>query len=108
MKTKNVKPLGPVGRTQRGFELVPFMDHSGTKCSLQASSVAERETPGTSAVWLGCEDANPRVLVPGKSWQPVPMPPDYLADTRAHLNREQVAALIKHLQTWLRKGSFKF
>lgn len=52
-------------------------------------------------MWLGCNDANPRVLVPGQSWQPVKMPADYLADTRMHLNREQVAALIAHLQSWL-------
>ena len=74
--------LGAVEPTSRGFERIDFKDHYGVGCSLQASSLAIYATPGTSAVWLGCNDANPRVLVPGQSWQPVKMPADYLADTR--------------------------
>jgi hypothetical protein len=93
--------LGAVEPTSRGFERIDFKDHYGVECSLQASSIAIYDKPGTSALWLGCNDANPRVLVPGQSWQPVKMPADYLADTRMHLNREQVAALIAHLQSWL-------
>jgi hypothetical protein len=93
--------LGAVEPTSRGFDRIDFKDHYGVECSIQASSLAIYGKPGTSALWLGCNDANPRVLVPGQSWQPVKMPADYLADTRMHLNREQVAALIAHLQSWL-------
>lgn len=42
----------------------------------------------------------------GVAW-PVPMPPDYIADTRMHLNRAQTRALIRHLQAWLDTGTFK-
>lgn len=99
--------LGKVGRTPRGFELVKFKDCYGVECSLQASSLATFEKPGTSAIWLGCEDAKPRILVQGQGWQLIPMPPDYLADTRMHLDRRQVASLIAHLQNWLDKDTFK-
>lgn len=98
--------LGEVTRTGRGFEMVEFEDCYGVKCTLQASSLAIYEEPGTSAVWLGPDHANPRILVPGKSWQPVTMPDGYLADTRAHLTDEQVRTLIAHLQAWLDTGSF--
>ena len=103
---KKVKSLGALERTSRGFEIIAFEDRYGVGCSLQMSSLAENEKPGTSAIWLGCNNANPRVLVPEKSWQPVPMPDDYIADTRMHLNRSQVAALIVHLQNWLDHDSF--
>lgn len=83
--------LGPVARTVRGFELLEFKDRYGTPCSLQASSLAEYEKPGTSAVWLGTDDVAPKVLG---------------LTTRMHLDREQVAALIQHLQSWLDNDSF--
>lgn len=75
--------LGAVERTSRGFEFIAFNDCYGEKCSLQASSLAEYEKPGTSAVWLGCEEP-----------------------ARMHLNREQVTALIAHLQSWLDNDTF--
>lgn len=104
---KRIKKLGKVSKTSRGFEIVEFKDRYGVGCSLQQSSMAEYSTPGISAVWLGCNNANPRILVPGQSWQPVQMPPDYIADTRMHLDRKQVAALIVHLTSWLERGTFK-
>ncbi len=98
--------LGAVKHTSRGFEIIDFKDRNGVACSLQASSIAEYEKPGTSAVWLGCDDANPRILLPGKGWTKVEWLPDTIADTRMHLNREQVAALIVHLQAWLDDDTF--
>lgn len=56
---KTVEPLGSVGLTARGFELIEFKDHNGMGCDLQASSLALYERPGTSAVWLGrCDQPN--------------------------------------------------
>lgn len=104
MKTK---PLGPITETARGFEIVKFNDASGVGCSLQQSSLAIYQKPGTSAIWLGCDDANPRKFIPGQGWTDVKVPDDVLINTRAHLNREQVAALIAHLQAWLDTDSFK-
>ena len=77
------KKLGKVERTERGFELVNFTDCNGNPCGLQASSLAIYEKPGTSAVWLGQDDH------------------------RMHLNREQVAALVAALQSWLKRDTFK-
>jgi hypothetical protein len=74
--------LGPVERTERGFEIIRFKDDYQEPCSLQASSVARHEKPGTSAVWLGPES------------------------NRMHLDRAQVQLLINHLRTWLRSDSF--
>ena len=89
--------LGKVGRTDRGFERVEFSDFYGVECSIQQSSLATED-----ALWLGCNEANPRMLVPGQGWQPVPMPPgDIVSDTRMHLSVPMVKALIKHLQAWL-------
>ena len=84
MKTKT---LGRVKRTLRGFEYIEFDDYNGKQCSLQESSESiGGRGPGTSAVWLGCDDED---------------------STRMHLNRKQVAALIEHLKSWLGRGTFR-
>jgi hypothetical protein len=80
----NLNALGPVTLTGHGFEIIEFKDRYDALCSLQASSLAEYKKPGTSAVWLGTEGSG-----------------------RMHLDREQVAALIRHLQNWLDNDSFK-
>jgi hypothetical protein len=91
-----------ITKTRRGFERIDFKDRNGVECSLQQSSLATE-----NAVWLGCNDSDPRVLVPGRGWQPVPVPADYIANTRMHLTAKQAKALVEHLQSWLRTGSFK-
>lgn len=101
-----MKRLGPQKRTHRGFKMVEFKDRNDTPCSLQASSLAEYMQPGISAVWLGTDDAQPKILEEGKGWIPYPIPAEVLLSTRMHLNRKQVAALIRHLQAWLDNGSF--
>jgi hypothetical protein len=110
-----MKRLGKTTKTKRGFETVEFKDHYGAACSLQASSLAVYET---SAIWLGVDDADPKIFH-GKAaehgikteatcgWVPYPIPDDVLLTTRMHLNRDQVGALIAHLQKWLRDDTFK-
>lgn len=111
------KTLGKVTKTGRGFPQVEFTDRYGVPCSLQASSLAEYEKPGTSAVWLGTSDAQPKVMASKAAslgvqttettgWVPFPIPDDVLLSTRMHLDRKQVAALIHHLQKWLEKDTF--
>ena len=95
-----------VGKTGRGFQIVEFNDIYGAPCSLQQSSLAQYQQPGSSAVWFGPDDACPKRLVPGQSWQPVPFPPDTSFNTRAHLDRKQVSKLVSYLQTWLDCGYF--
>lgn len=90
-----MKRLGKVQRTSRGFEFIEFTDHYGEKCSLQASSLAIYEKPGTSAIWLGCEEArNHKTTLE-------PLSP------RMHLTRKQVESLVNHLQSWLSRDTFK-
>ena len=90
-----------INKTNRGFERIEFTDRYGVPCSLQQSSLATED-----AIWLGCNDASPRHLVPGQGWQPVLMPDSYVANTRMHLTREQVAELVPLLQRWLDTGTF--
>ena len=42
-----------VQHTSRGFEFIEFKDLSGNPCSLQQSSFAGCQDPGTSAIWVG-------------------------------------------------------
>ena len=84
-KKCSTKTLGALKHTCRGFELVEFKDRYDVPCSLQASSLAIYNKPGTSAVWLGTNDT---------------------PHTRMHLDRKQVAALIGHLQNWLDHDTF--
>lgn len=86
-------------KTLRGFALNEFHDRNGVLCSLQKSSIATED-----CIWLGCNDANPRVLVSGRGWVDVDMPHGYIADTRMHLNREQVAELLPYLQRFIETG----
>lgn len=109
--------LGPITKTSRGFKQVKFTDRYGCPCSLQASSLAEYVKPGTSAVWLGTDDAQPKVLHGDarklgvktnatEGWVPFPIPEQVSLTTRMHLDRKQVKALIVHLQRWLDKDTF--
>lgn len=117
--------FGAYTKTQRGFELITFKDAYGHKCSLQQSSavgptVEERNNPGTSCVWLGIENADPKImkttarklglpLPPGEvsGWMDYPIPEDVQLTTRMHLNRKQVQGLIEQLQQWLATGEFQ-
>jgi hypothetical protein len=77
-------PLGEVKKNERGFERIEFTDFYGKACSLQQSSLAVTEPPGTSAVWLGVDGV----------------------ESRMHLNYGEVRALVEHLTAWLEDGSF--
>lgn len=88
--------------TERGFSRIEFVDRRGVGCSLQASSLAMED-----AVWLGCNNADPRTHSPREGWEPVPMPAEYVANTRMHLTREMVADLLPHLQKFVDEGSIR-
>ena len=87
-----------VGVTQRGFERIVFEDYNGVKCSLQVSSLATGY-----AVWFGCNEADPKVLVNG-NWTPIPLPEDHVANTRMHLTLDQVRELLPYLKKFVRTG----
>lgn len=108
-------------KTSRGFELIEFKDCYDTPCSLQASSASmddDLDRPGTSAIWLGTDDAMPKVMWKNahavgvktdatEGWVPYPIPDEVSLRTRMHLNREQVSELTRRLQAWLDNGSFE-
>ena len=75
--------LGPLVRTDRGLEILTFRDAYNQLCFLQQSSLADYETPGSSAIWLGRDEA------------------------RMHLKIEQVKVLRDHLSAWIESGSFE-
>lgn len=89
-----MKTLGEIKQTNRGFALIEFKDRYSMSCSLQQSSLAEYEPPGSSAVWLGAEN-NQYHKITGEPLSP-----------RMHLDRNQVTALIKHLENWLKTNKF--
>lgn len=98
-------------RTDRNFAVVEFTDHYGVECSLQESSLASDE-----AVWLGPDKPNPRILVSDAvrlglptngehcGWVDYTMPKEVLTDTRMHLTRNQVKALLPILQQFADSG----
>jgi len=72
-----------INRTNRGFEIIEFKDHYGESCSLQQSSLAEYEPPGSSAIWFG------------------------VGENRMHLSLKQVKQLIPYLDNWVKYGTFE-
>lgn len=85
--------------TQRGFLLGEFTDLNETKCSLQKSSLAT-----DSAIWLGVDYVDLKVLVQGKGWTPVPVPEGTTQAARMHLNRAMVLELLPQLQHFAETG----
>ena len=75
--------LGRIERTDRGFQIIRFQDRNEQKCSLQMSSLADFEKPGTSAVWLG------------------------IGNARMHLDLARVRALHSVLGKWIEEGVFE-
>ena len=88
--------------TNRGFGVMGFEDINGIKCSLQESSLATQ-----AAIWLGCDDADPRHLDPDVGWQNITLPKQTVCNTRMHLSREQVEKLIPILQKFVDTGELE-
>lgn len=114
-----MKRLGKQKKNGRGFPLVEFKDYYDMPCSIQASSLAIYQQPGTSAIWLGVDDPQPKILASQTAsfgvetaettgWVPYPIPKEVSLSTRMHLDRKQVKALIGHLQTWLNSDNGQF
>lgn len=89
-------------KTQRGFSFSDFYDQRNVQCSIQKSSLATED-----CIWFGCNNADPKHLVPGKGWTPVEMPKQYIANTRMHLTREQVKNLLPALQNFVDTGNLE-
>lgn len=114
-----------VEKTERGFEFVKFVDAYGLKCSVQQSSAIgdldeDLENPGSSFLWIGVDDTEPKImksqamshglqLPPGEvsGWMPFPIPHAVSISGRMHLSRDQVGWLVERLQGWLQTGSLE-
>lgn len=88
-----------INRTQRGFRILSFKDAYNIDCSLQESSLAT-----TNAIWLGCDEAEPKVLINGR-WENLSMPEEYVANTRMHLTQKQVKELLPYLIKFAETGT---
>ena len=90
--------------TSRGFALLEFEDLSGEKCNIQKSSLVIDD-----AIWFGVADANPKILASstpqgGTGWVKLDIHEDVLLNTRMHLSRKQVKALLPILQEFVKTG----
>ena len=100
-------------KTERGFPLGKFEDLYSQKCSIQQSSLATE-----NALWLGLDDAEPRVMASKAAengvetkkttgWVDYPIPKDVLLSTRMHLSVSDVEKLVEELQHWLKTGELE-
>jgi len=95
-----------MGKTERGFDRMEFKDRNGVDCSLQKSSLATED-----CIWLGCNEIGLKRFAPGAGgWTDVPLEQNgpygvvHSANTRMHLSREQVAAMLPALQRFVETG----
>lgn len=79
-------------KTERGFDLMEFVDRYGSPCSLQKSSLAEED-----CVWLGVDDPAPKQLAQRGGWVPYSLPEGVQVNTRMHLTQEHVRNLLPAL-----------
>jgi hypothetical protein len=90
-------------KTGRGFAIGRFTDVGGTTCTIQKSSTADEDR-----IWLGAEEIGLKHFKAYKGWSDVVLvntvEEHYIANTRMHLNREQVAALLPILQRFVETG----
>lgn len=104
------KFLSNLRRTNRGFPLREFTDYYGKACSIQKSSLADKD-----AIWFGIDNAEPIVLASQAAsvgvntnettgWVTFPIPDAVSIHTRMHLTREQVRKLLPVLTRFVDTG----
>ena len=77
-------------QTDRGFDLIEFIDFYGSKCSLQKSSIIESE----EFIWFGVSKADHKA---GPPWMDVTLPGNVSCFSRMHLSQTQVKELLPYL-----------
>ncbi len=96
-----------------GHETLDFNDYYNVNCSIQKSSLSEKDT-----IWFGINEPTPQILSSDAKklgidtnlivgWIPFPLPNEVTIQTRMHLTREQVALLIPHLQHFVDFGDLQ-
>lgn len=85
-------------KTERNFSLITFTDLYKTECSIQKSSLANKD-----AIWFGVDNPKPQILgVDG--WQDIKIDENIMLSTRMHLTRNQVSKLLPILQKFVDTG----
>lgn len=85
--------------TNRGFQIYQFSDLYNVKCSIQKSSLADKD-----AIWVGPDCANPRYFVSGKGWVNLEIPRNTIFDTRMHLDQDGVKSILDILSRFSETG----
>lgn len=88
-----------IKQTERNFPIGNFKDRYDTECSIQKSSLAFED-----CIWLGVNNANPKILIPNEGWKPFYIPEEVLLTTRMHLTQKQVKELLPILQKFVETG----
>ena len=89
--------------TNRGFTLIEFEDTYKDKCSIQKSSCGSEPR-----IWLGIDDANPKICIQGQGFVPYKLPEEVHLTTRMHLNQEQVKQLLPILEHFAKTGNLDY
>ena len=93
-------------KTNRGFAIYNFKDQYKKECSLQKSSLADKD-----CVWLGCDKIELKHFKAGEGWRDIPTPfsieEHWIANTRMLLTRAQVKRLLPHLIRFVETGELK-
>jgi len=92
--------------TQRGFGIYQFKDSSGMECNIQKSSSAIQDH-----IWLGAEKIGLKEFRAGEGWKDRTEFDDtdtishhFIANSRMHLTRDQVAELLPILTQFVETG----
>lgn len=79
-----------VTKISRGFQLIEFKDLCGEACSIQQSSLADKD-----ALWIGAEHETIHAVTGEK------------CGARMHVDRRLAKQLITILQKWIKTGNLK-
>lgn len=99
-----------ISKDNRGFSYIEFEDVYENECVLQQSSAIGNyedslSRPGSSMIWLGVNKPKCRIM-DKNGWEDYKIPDEVSIHSCMHLNREDVKALINHLNNWLKTGKF--
>lgn len=116
VEPRTINPL-KVEATARGFSRIEFKDYYGAVSSLQESSLGD-----ISAVWLGVDDPDPKIMrsqaeaygidvgngpEARNGWITFPIPKEVLINTRMHLTQEMVIQLLPFLHRFAKTGQLE-
>ena len=103
-----------IKKNKRNFDVATFTDHYGSVCSIQKSSLADKD-----CIWVGVDNADPKIMSSDairmglrqrtfdendNGWVKFEIPKEVLLHTKMHLTRKQVKELLPLLQKFAETG----